>query len=166
MPIVGGSGVVGGDSTPVGVIVAISSSIIPDGFLECDGANLDRIDFPDLFASIGETYGAGDGSTTFDLPDMRGQFLRGLDSGRGVDSNRILGTDQNDAFQGHWHYGRSGTAGSGWGTTDKYSTRENTASYHYTGSAIRDAYTGSHGAARIGSETRPRNTAIIYAIKY
>ena len=66
--------------------------------------------YADLFAVIGTTYGAGDGSTTFNVPETRGEFLRSLDDGRGVDSGRTRGSAQGDGTLDHAHYitGESG----------------------------------------------------------
>lgn len=67
---------------------------IPSGWLECDGSEVSRTEYAALFAKIGTTNGAGDGSTTFNLPETRGEYVRGFDNGRGVDSGRVLGTWQ------------------------------------------------------------------------
>ena len=79
---------------PAGMVMHFAGSAAPDGWLACDGSPVARADYADLFSAIGTVYGAGDGSTTFNLPDLRGEFLRGLDSGRGVDANRTLGSAQ------------------------------------------------------------------------
>jgi phage-related tail fiber protein len=71
----------------------------PAGFLKANGAAVSRSTYADLFAAIGTTYGAGDGSTTFNLPDLRGEFLRGWDDGRAVDTGRAFGTAQLDQMQ-------------------------------------------------------------------
>lgn len=66
----------------------------PDGWLKAEGQAVSRATYADLFAAIGVSFGVGDGSTTFNLPDMRGEFIRGVDGGRGVDSGRVLGSSQ------------------------------------------------------------------------
>ncbi|TBR42826.1 hypothetical protein CBF23_006525 [Marinomonas agarivorans] len=66
----------------------------PAGFIKANGAAISRIDYADLFAKIGTLYGEGDGSTTFNVPDLRGEFVRGWDDGRGVDVGRNLGKPQ------------------------------------------------------------------------
>ena len=81
--------VYGRGHVPAGTVNAFAGASAPDGYLLCNGGTISRSIYSDLFASIGTTYGAGDGSTTFALPDLRGEFLRGLDSGRGVDLNSI-----------------------------------------------------------------------------
>lgn len=87
------------DFPQVGNIVYRASTNIPGNMLICNGAAVSREAYAALFADIGTTYGEGDGSTTFNIPDLRGVFIRGLDLGRGLDSNRQLGTYQEDAQQ-------------------------------------------------------------------
>lgn len=77
-----------------GQIVFVAGTVIPNGYLECNGATVSRTTYATLFAAIGSTYGAGDGATTFKVPDLRGEFLRGADRGRGVDSGRAVGSAQ------------------------------------------------------------------------
>ncbi len=86
--------VFGRGHVPAGTVSAFAGASAPNGYLLCDGGAISRSIYSDLFASLGITYGAGDGSTTFNIPDLRGEFLRGLDAGRGVDldSFSILAT--------------------------------------------------------------------------
>lgn len=77
---------------PAGTIIAYADSTPPDGWLECNGQAVSRTTYADLFAAIGTTFGAGDSLTTFNLPDLRGEFIRGWDNGRGVDVGRSLGS--------------------------------------------------------------------------
>ncbi len=79
---------------PAGAVFHFAMSSAPTGFLKANGANISRSSYAALFAAIGTTYGAGDGSSTFTLPDLRGEFLRGWDDGRGVDSGRVIGSSQ------------------------------------------------------------------------
>lgn len=67
-------------TTPAGTIVAFTGTIIPDGWALCSGAAVSRTGYPELFAAIGTTYGNGDGSTTFNLPDLRGRTVFGKDN--------------------------------------------------------------------------------------
>ena len=83
----------------VGQVCFFAMDTAPEGFIKCNGAEISRSIFADLFAAIGTTFGAGDGSTTFNLPDMRGEFPRGWDDGRGVDSGRSFGAAQLDQMQ-------------------------------------------------------------------
>ena len=89
----------------IGTIFFVADSIAPKGSLVCDGRLLSRTTYADLFARIGVFYGAGDGSTTFQLPDYRGEFLRGWDVGRGVDAGRVRGSFQTDQNKTHTHSG-------------------------------------------------------------
>ena len=70
-------------------------------WLFCDGREISRADYPELFEAIGTTYGEGDGTTTFNIPDRRGYFGRCLDAGAGVDyqSDREIGSKQGDAIR-------------------------------------------------------------------
>ncbi len=78
----------------VGSIAIFPYQSIPSGYLECNGQAVSRTTYADLFAKIGTTYGAGNGTTTFNIPDLRGEFVRGWDNGRGVDASRTLGSTQ------------------------------------------------------------------------
>ena len=62
---------------PSGTIIQFAGKTIPDGYLSCNGALVSRTQFADLFAAIGTTWGAGDGKTTFMLPNMHHRFLEG-----------------------------------------------------------------------------------------
>jgi hypothetical protein len=86
--------VYGRGHVPAGTVNAFAGAVAPDGFLLCNGGAISRSLYSDLFASIGTTYGVGDGSTTFNIPDLRAEFIRGLDSGRGIDTGRALGSFQ------------------------------------------------------------------------
>ena len=88
---------VNGAGAPVGTIQYFAMDAPPAGYLKADGTLISRTVYADLFAAIGTTYGAGDGTTTFALPDLRGEFVRGFDDGRGVDSSRVFGSTQGDA---------------------------------------------------------------------
>jgi microcystin-dependent protein len=66
---------------PAGMVQYFANSSVPTGWLQCNGALISRTTYADLFAAIGTTYGAGDGSSTFALPDTRGQFLRAWSAG-------------------------------------------------------------------------------------
>lgn len=74
---------------PAGVIEMFAGSTAPTGWLICDGSNVSRRIYSDLFKVIGTTYGSGDGNTTFTLPDMRGRVPMGVGQGVGL-TNRTL----------------------------------------------------------------------------
>jgi len=75
---------------PAGCVESFAGSVAPDGWLLCNGNNVLRATYPVLFATIGTTYGAGDGTTTFTLPDMRGKVSVAAGAGAGL-TNRVLG---------------------------------------------------------------------------
>ena len=89
----------------VGEIAMFAFGTPPTGWLKANGALVSRTTYAALFAKIGTQFGVGDGSTTFALPDLRGQFLRVWDDGRGVDSGRAFGSAQTGAFTNHAHTG-------------------------------------------------------------
>jgi phage-related tail fiber protein len=70
---------------PPGIVVPYAGTIAPNGWLVCDGSPVSRTTYAALFAAIGTNHGPGDGAATFNLPDYRGRFLRGVDQGAGVD---------------------------------------------------------------------------------
>ena len=78
-------------SLPAGLVLPFAGATAPDGFLLCYGQAVSRSTYADLFAAIGTTYGAGDGSTTFNLPDLRGRVAAGKDDMGGGAANRLTG---------------------------------------------------------------------------
>jgi hypothetical protein len=81
-------------NNPAGTVQYFANNTTPNGYLECNGQAVNRTTYAELFNAIGTLYGIGDGVTTFNLPDLRGEFLRGADNGRGADPGRALGTTQ------------------------------------------------------------------------
>ena len=79
--------------TEVGFIKPYAGTSVPTGYLLCNGAAISRAQYPELFAAIGTTWGAGDGSSTFNVPDLRGYFLRGVGGGQAA----ALGAAQTEA---------------------------------------------------------------------
>lgn len=77
-----------------GSIIYTASQNVPAGYLVADGSVISRDKYYNLFKAIGTTYGSGDGSSTFNLPDLRGEFIRGWDKGRGIDEDRQIGSWQ------------------------------------------------------------------------
>lgn len=126
---------------------------VPAGWLACNGAAVSRSAYAALFAAIGTAHGAGDGATTFNLPDMRGEFPRGFDDGRGVDSGRVFGSSQGDDFKSHTHAQQS-------------TSIVNSAPTIYAGGSGSSWGEGGTTQATGGTETRPRNVAGLYVIKY
>src|SRR5690606_26931263 len=91
---------------PTGSIVWLGSSNIPAGFLKCNGAILSTSTYSSLFSAIGYTFG-GSGDS-FNVPDIRGRFIRGLDDGANRDVGRTLGSIQSDSNKQHNHGGKTG----------------------------------------------------------
>ena len=147
----------------------------PTGFLACSGQLISRTTYASLFAIIGTTYGAGDGSTTFALPDLRGEFIRGWDNGRGVDTGRGFASAQagdnashthsasSDTHAGHTHSYNQPAAGAIAG----YGTQGN--GNYWSSAAATSGSSGAHShvitvTATGGTETRPRNVALLACI--
>jgi len=96
------------EAAPPGVISYTAASSAPTGWIKANGAAVSRATYAALFAAIGTDYGTGDGSTTFNVPDLRGYHIRSLDDGRGVDSGRVRGSIQADQNKSHNHGGATG----------------------------------------------------------
>lgn len=137
-----------------GTVAHFAASTAPAGWLKANGALVSRSAYAALFAVVGTTFGAGDGSTTFALPDLRGEFVRSLDDGRGVDSGRGIGTAQADDLKSHVHSVPGNTSN---GSGSPYRILSNTNS---SPNVTNDTY------ATGGTETRPRNVAMLACIKY
>ena len=83
-----------GGGNPAGTVIFYAANTAPTGFLKANGAAVSRSTYADLFTAIGTTFGVGDGSTTFNVPDMRGYFPRGWADNGSIDSGRTFGTTQ------------------------------------------------------------------------
>lgn len=88
-----------------GAVLPFPTATPPAGWLKCNGQAVSRAAYSTLFAVIGTTFGPGNGSTTFNVPDLRGEFVRGLDDSRGVDTGRALGSSQAAQMLSHNHTG-------------------------------------------------------------
>jgi len=99
------------DLTPAGTIIYSARTTAPPGYIKANGAAVSRTTFADLFAAIGTNFGNGNGSTTFNVPDLRGEFIRGVSDGRSLDAGRAFGSVQGSAFGQHNH-GLSGSVSS------------------------------------------------------
>lgn len=130
-----------GSALPVGVPVPWPLETPPTGWLKCNGAPFSAEEYPELAKAY----------PTNKLPDLRGEFIRGWDDGRGVDAGRALLSAQSDLFKAHHHsftFFSAYAAGGGTGAV-----------YDYSGEAGRD--TRDTG----GNETRPRNIAFNYIVR-
>ena len=150
---------------PAGAVATFAMNTAPTGWLKANGAAVSRTTYATLFTAIGTTFGVGDGSTTFNVPDLRGEFARGWDDGRGIDSGRAFGSAQTDQFQGHGHTltGRQHAAGSG--TANEFADTGAAEVYSNT-TSVQDPVARTNGTPRTGNETRPRSIALLACIKY
>jgi microcystin-dependent protein len=116
-----GSAWQGAISAPAGTVNPFAGSSAPSGWLLCDGRStgISRTTYAGLFAVIGTTYGTGDGSTTFNLPDLRGRVIAGVDNMGGTDAGRLstsntLGTASGSETNTHNHFQSIGNDSSVW----------------------------------------------------
>jgi microcystin-dependent protein len=157
----------------VGEVAFFALNTPPSGWLKANGALVSRTTYAALFAAIGTTFGVGDGSTTFALPDLRGEFPRGWDDGRGVDSGRNFGTAQLDQMQritGVVDIQRSqlGTiSGAFSGSTQVGDARTALQSGTYPRVDFDSANSpDARVSATTSGETRSRNVALLACIKF
>lgn len=140
---------------PPGMVAYFAMPGAPAGWLKANGASVNRVAYASLFSAVGTTYGTGDGTSTFKLPDLRGEFLRCWDDGRAVDSGRQFGSSQAHAIQSHSHtvaayQANDFNSGGGITSTDDFYSGP----YNFSTSSVG------------GAETRPRNIALLACIKY
>ena len=141
-----------------GTVAYFAASSAPSLWLKANGAEVSRATFAALFSVVGTTYGAGDGSTTFNVPDLRGEFMRGVDDGRGVDTGRAIGTAQAGSRVGYVNDSRitcAQTAAAANGDADVTMT-----------GALQNTYAAVNGLTIGAYQVRPRNVALLACIKY
>lgn len=156
---------------PIGSIVAYSGTSAPSGFLLCDGSAVSRTTYSALFAIIGEAAGEGDNSTTFNVPDLRGRFLRGRDASAGRDPDAASRTAMNTG--GNTGDNVMSVQDEGIKQHDHDANRGSEITTAAGNGYARSATTGTDGGAMIestgttlGNETRPKNAYVTYIIKY
>lgn len=152
---------------PIGGMMMWPSATIPARFAVRNGQALNRIAYATLFNILGTTYGAGNGSTTFNIMDDRGLFERALDLGKGYDGGRTLGSEQDSDNKSHTHY-EFANAGSGGGPLQNNGERSPAVShggggqgqqYGIQAPAADTPATIGKSSTSGGSESRPRNRA-------
>ena len=149
-----GSGLTGITSVPAGVVVPYAGAAAPSGWLLCDGAAVSRAAKAALFAAIGTTFGAGDGSTTFNIPDLRGRAPFGRDNMGGTAANRLTAAGS----------GITGTTlGAAGGAETVALTEAQLASHGHTGSHNGLAVRGGSGGGFSGSDQWDGTTPTISA---
>jgi len=148
-------------SVPTGAVFHFAASTPPTGYLKCNGDTVPNgggtvqgitADFSDLYTILGSTYGSAG-----QLPDLRGEFLRGWDDGRGVDSDRTFGSSQTDDFESHSHKVGSRDSLTDYGTSSAVE-------FVWSFPSPVGQYVDSESVG--GVETRPRNIALLACIKY
>jgi hypothetical protein len=151
---------------PAGAVMPFAMNSAPAGWLAANGAAVSRSTYAALFSAIGTTYGAGNGSTTFTLPDLRGIFVRGSGSQTisGITYNKAFAAKEGDALQGHHH-----------SLSNNFLVWRNTGGSVLGGTGFSNAFNlslgdptadGTNGTPRTASETRPANIAMLYCIKF
>ena len=135
---------------PAGTIIMFASSSCPSGYLKTDGTLYSKTVYASLYNAVGNIY--GESGDSFNVPDLRGYFVRAYDDGRGLDSGRGFATVQQDEIKSHRHTARAhiGIGVSGGASVYPMATDSMTEN------------TGDNG----GFETRPKNIAMQYCIKY
>ena len=170
---------------PVGTILAHAANTPPTGFLECNGSNISRSTYATLFSTISTTFGVGDGSSTFALPDLRGQFIRGWANTGSTDASRVFGSTQTDQNKNHTHTTDSTSltggirkisegflaGGSATGVFTKTSDGNNSITGSSSTSPVGGVdFDGTHthtiSSSGGGTEARPTNLALMYIIKF
>jgi microcystin-dependent protein len=149
---------------PSGEITMWPTNTAPAGWQLCDGSAISRTTYATLFAVIGTTFGVGDGSTTFNVPNHSGIFVRGAGSQTisGISYSGTLAAVQGDQMQGHIHTATqafmTGNAGGSGASTGGAAL--------FTAPVMGDPQTdGTNGTPRIGTQTYPANISQYYVIK-
>lgn len=161
-----------GSADDAGCVLWFAMSTPPAGFLKANGAAVSRTTYSRLFGKIGTTWGAGDGSTTFNLPDLRGEFIRGWDDARGIDTGRAFASAQTSQNLSHTHTATTDSAGAHTHTVQGFiaggsgltggSIANGTATTSSAGAHTHTLTTAASG----GTEARPRNVAMLACIKF
>lgn len=181
LPSIGGLSIFAIQSMFGGSVFFFARANPPDGWLICDGRAVSRAQHQALFSRIGTRWGAGDGATTFNLPDIRGEFIRGADLGRGIDPDRQIGSPQGDQNLEHDHDGTAVSAGAhnhGVVRTALVTNGILIVANQFTGTVpgfsqgltnrttgAAPAHTHTVTINQTGTENRPRNVALLACIK-
>ena len=156
---------------PIGTISPFGGSTIPSGYLLCDGQTVSRTTYAELFAVIGTAFGTGDGSTTFNVPDLRETVPVGAGrmTGRDVGAHDVyvVGGFKDDQLQGHWH--GDGTTSIvnaesrvGEGFINIFDNEWTNKTDIFTKNTASD---GINGTPRIGDTTHGKQLGVNYIIK-
>jgi microcystin-dependent protein len=140
---------------PTGAVQAFAMNSAPAGWLAADGSNVNRTTYAALFSAIGVTYGVGDGVNTFTLPDLRGYFVRGSGTNSDGTVSGTFGVKQADDFKAHTHVVGSRVNSTAFGVGIVAASNSAT---------INGANNSTESTG--GTETRPKNIAMLYCIKF
>ncbi|NHR07998.1 phage tail protein [Chromobacterium haemolyticum] len=144
-------------TVPAGTVQFFAMQVAPRGWLRANGAAVSRTTYPALFAAIGTTFGVGDGVSTFNLPDLSGQFVRGWTGAGALDPGRAFGSVQNDLVKltdiwtAYWQGAAAPPIGNSFPVVSNQSSASN-ASYQ-------------NAPASPNAETRPKNIALLACVK-
>lgn len=152
---------------PTGSVITFAGATCPTGYVTADGSAISRTTYSGLYTVVGTAHGTGDGSTTFNLPDYRGRFLRGIDGSAGNDPDKT----------GRTAMATGGNSGNNIGSvqSDEFASHN-----HGSGQYISNAVSGAGGSFLVasasapqwtgtavgGNETRPKNAYVNFCIKY
>lgn len=148
--------------TPTGCILPFGGSTAPSGYLLCDGTEVSRTTYAELFAVIGTNFGTGDGSTTFNLPDMResvpkGAGLTGHTVGAHLDADGLaVGEFFDDQVQAHTHSNKTGASIAGQAAWTMYATNQVEPATEQTNNGV---------TGRFGATTEVKSVGVNYIIK-
>jgi len=156
-----------GSFVPPGAVMSFAMSAAPIGWLPCDGAAISRTTFAPLFSAVRTAFGAGNGSTTFNVPDLRGEFIRGWSAGRDVggQSARAFGSAEGDAIRNITGWGGATVT---WGSNGAFSHESgaNRPGLAAGGFGLGDIIFRASRQVPTAEDNRPRNIALLYCIKY
>jgi microcystin-dependent protein len=169
-------------STPAGSMIMFAgvSTNVPAGYLVCDGSEVSRTTYAALFAAIGTTYGVGDGSTTFNLPDMQGAAPAGAGTSSATkfpsptqQESITLGEYSNDQFQGHHHNFSMTSPANDFittpinnGNTGRYNTTTAGTAAYDAGFTITGPISDGVTTPRTGTVTKGKTVGVNFIIKY
>ncbi|MBK5570103.1 MAG: tail fiber protein [Ensifer sp. SSB1] len=146
----------------IGKVGHFARNTAPTGWLKANGAAVSRTTYADLFSKMGILFGAGDGSTTFNVPDLRGEWIRGWDDARGVDVGRAFGSSQAEMIGPHPHPIRASVSGyTGGNPAVLYAAGDNNGNTQVPGGGA------TYGVQNnSGTENRVRNVALLACIQF
>lgn len=163
-------------ANPIGTIIAVSHNSVPDGYLACNGQEVSRTEYAELYNLIGTTYGTGDGSTTFNLPDLRGEFLRGSGNNSHINSGDGGSVGEHQAATGinpGWVNNESGGFSLPVAPSSSYSSLIVDGGDKYVNTGTRKSISSTTYLKEVANTssnsgywtTRPTNTSVLYAIR-